>query len=89
MSLALATAQMSRLPPPERRAENAPGPYFVDDRCISCGACWRLAPELLTSHAVHTFAFFCRQPENEEAEALARAALHLCPVGAIQREEDA
>jgi ferredoxin len=69
-----------------RRPENAPGPYFVDDSCISCGACWRHAPELLVSHPVHTFAYFERQPENSAEEASAASALALCPVGAIKRE---
>lgn len=69
-----------------RRPENAPGPYYVNDSCISCGACWRLAPALLRSHPVHTFAFFGRQPETEAEKELAEAAVNLCPVGAIKRE---
>ena len=69
-----------------RRPENASGPYFIDDTCISCGACWRLAPELISSHPVHTFAFFSRQPGNTAETENAEAAVKLCPVNAIHQE---
>lgn len=77
-------ADYTRLADPARaRRENVPGAFFVDDACISCGACWNIAPDLIVSHPVHTYAFFGRQPAGERETELARAALQTCPVGAI------
>jgi len=73
--------------PKRRRSENAAGSFFIDDECISCGACWALAPLLIESHPVHTFAFFGRQPFGPEEKKLAFATIQLCPVGAIGEEK--
>ncbi len=70
------------------RKENSAGPFFTDDECISCGACWALAPALIKSHAIHTFAFFQRQPESIEEWKLCREALKICPVGAIGEKNE-
>ena len=66
-----------------RRIENAPGPYFVDDSCISCGACWREAPKNFASHKLHTFAFVFSQPKTMLEEGLCLTAKKICPVNAI------
>ena len=73
----------------KRRPENAPGCFFIDDECISCGACWRLAPTFIFSHSVHTFAFFSRQPVTDRETRVAEEALLICPVGAIGAEDSA
>lgn len=70
-----------------KRRENAPGAFFVNEECISCGACWQLAPELITSHPVHTYAFFSRQPAGEAELDRAREALLTCPVNAIGEQQ--
>ena len=75
--------------PSRRRAENANGPFFIDDECISCGACWRAAPSVISCHPVHTFAFFSRQPGTQAELAEAGEALRICPVGAIGIEDSA
>jgi ferredoxin len=72
-----------------RRPENVPGCFFIDEECISCGACWRLAPTFIFSHPVHTFAFFSRQPVTDRETRVAEEALLICPVGAIGTEDSA
>ncbi len=69
-----------------RRKENTAGRFFIDEECISCGACWKLAPDLIHSHIVHTFAYFARQPQNPQEEELSHEAIRICPVGAIGEE---
>lgn len=66
-----------------RRNENAAGAFFVDEDCISCGACWKLAAGSIKSHELHTYAFFYRQPISEGERELCRAAKEICPVKAI------
>jgi ferredoxin len=73
--------------PARRQPENAPGPFFIDEECISCGACWRIAPGWISSHPVHTFAFFSQQPQTAQEKELCLEALAMCPVGAIGKEE--
>ena len=66
-----------------RRTENVPGPFFVDEKCISCAACWNLAPVIFKSHPIETFAFVFHQPANLSETELCLAAQKLCPVAAI------
>lgn len=77
------TNSARRADPARAQPENAPGPFFVDDACISCGACWMIAPALISSHPVHTYAFFECAPERDGELKLAREAQLICPVGAI------
>ena len=63
-----------------RRAQNAPGLFFVDVTCIDCGTCRWMAPDTFAqrggkSAVVH-------QPENRAAQTAFRALVS-CPVGAI------
>lgn len=74
--------------PAKSREENIPGDFYVDDTCISCGACWRLDPAHFASHEIHTFAFVCLQPVTDDERKAAEAALEICPVNAIGRRED-
>lgn len=63
--------------------ENAPGKFYVDQKCISCGACWRKDPEHFKSHDIHTYAYIQHQPkENLELE-LCHEVRNICPVEAI------
>lgn len=62
-------------------AENVPGDWFVDLRCIDCGTCRYLAPEIFGEFAAYTGVV--RQPANEtELRQATRAAIS-CPVGSI------
>lgn len=63
--------------------ENVPGRYYVDDTCISCGACWLEAPENFMSHEVQAYSFVFKQPVNAEEEDQCRSAKEICPVEAI------
>ena len=58
--------------------QNAPGEWFVDDRCIDCGICRWLAPDSFGQGPGH--AIVSAQPSD--LEAAGRAALS-CPTGAI------
>jgi glyoxylase-like metal-dependent hydrolase (beta-lactamase superfamily II)/ferredoxin len=61
---------------------NAPGDLFVDDSCIACDACRRIAPRTFGG-AEDGQSFVARQPAAEEERTLALEALVACPVGAI------
>ena len=67
--------------PAQRLAANAPGPFFVDERCIDCGTCWQWDPDHFASsgHQAHVK----RQPTGPEATTRALLALRACPVAAI------
>ncbi|WP_242337129.1 MULTISPECIES: MBL fold metallo-hydrolase [Anaeromyxobacter] len=62
--------------------ENAPGDLFVDDRCISCDTCRRLAPATFGG-GEDDRAFVASQPSDGEARRRALLALVSCPVAAI------
>lgn len=66
--------------------DNAPGKYFVDDQCIDCDACRSEAPESFKRNDAHGYSYVFHQPENEEQEKKAQAALEACPVEAIGKE---
>lgn len=69
--------------PEEAVPENIKGRFKVLRNCISCAACWKLAPSLLKSHPVDTYAFFFKQPHGSEELSLAYQSLRICPVNAI------
>jgi glyoxylase-like metal-dependent hydrolase (beta-lactamase superfamily II) len=72
-----------------RYPDNAPGSFFVDDTCIDCDACRRIAPETFAEASDHSFV--ARQPEDEAERRRAMMALVACPTGSIGTEtrEDA
>ncbi len=63
-------------------AANAPGDLFVDDACIACDTCRRLAPSTFGGDEDDT-AFVARQPTSPAERRRALMALVACPVGAI------
>jgi glyoxylase-like metal-dependent hydrolase (beta-lactamase superfamily II)/ferredoxin len=72
---------MARLP--ARLDENAPGPFFVDDSCIDCGACREIAPGTFgRSHRLGQ-SFVTAQPVGGESELRALMALVACPTASI------
>ncbi|HET7826687.1 MAG TPA: MBL fold metallo-hydrolase [Anaeromyxobacter sp.] len=65
-----------------RSAANAPGDVFVDDSCIACDTCRRLAPATFGG-GEDDVAFVSRQPAPGEERRRAMMALVACPVAAI------
>jgi len=64
-----------------RRAENAPGEFYVDDTCIDCDACRWIAPRTFDSEGDQSRVF--HQPESEVEAQRARMALVACPTASI------
>jgi glyoxylase-like metal-dependent hydrolase (beta-lactamase superfamily II)/ferredoxin len=62
--------------------ENAPGDLFVDDTCIACDTCRRLAPSTYGG-AEDDRSFVQRQPRAPRERRQALLALVACPVAAI------
>ncbi len=65
-----------------RLAANAPGDVFVDDACIACDTCRRVAPATFGG-GEDDVAFVRRQPATAEERRRAMMALVSCPVAAI------
>ncbi|HET9595415.1 MAG TPA: MBL fold metallo-hydrolase [Anaeromyxobacteraceae bacterium] len=61
---------------------NAPGDLFVDDSCIACDTCRRIAPEAFGGGEDDP-SFVRRQPGSPAARHRALMALVACPVSAI------
>jgi len=64
-----------------RRAENAPGDFFVDDTCIDCDACRWIAPD--TFDRAGDMSRVRRQPRSPAEERRALMALVACPTASI------
>ncbi len=67
----------------QRDDRNAEGPWFVDTRCIDCGTCRELVPELF-GHAGDQ-SVVAVQPGGPEAEHRAWLAAEACPTRSIGR----
>ncbi|MEA2687022.1 MAG: hypothetical protein QOE93_2217 [Actinomycetota bacterium] len=72
---------MARIDQRDRR--NAAGPWFVDTRCIDCGTCHELVPELFG--AVGDQSVVAVQPDGADAEIRAWLAAEACPTQSIGR----
>lgn len=68
----------------DRNPESAPGDWFVDKRCIDCGASRHVAPGLVVSRG--DFSVFARQPETPEEVHQAWLAAEICPTRSIRTE---
>ncbi len=64
-------------------AQNAPGPFYVDDQCIECDLCRETAPANFARWDDGGHSYVYKQPDTPEEEALCREALQGCPVEAI------
>lgn len=62
-------------------AENVDGDWYVDLRCIDCGTCRYLAPEIFGEFAA--YAGVVKQPTTETELRQATRAAICCPVGSI------
>jgi glyoxylase-like metal-dependent hydrolase (beta-lactamase superfamily II)/ferredoxin len=67
--------------PARRYPDNAPGDFYVDDTCIDCDACRRIAPEVFAEASDHSFVR--SQPSSEPVRRRALMALVACPTGSI------
>ena len=67
----------------QRDPRNAEGAWFVDTRCIDCGTCRDLVPELFAE--VSGQSVVAVQPEKPEAEHRAWLAAEACPTRSIGR----
>ena len=67
----------------DRLPDNAPGPFFVDDRCIDCDACRQLAPSVFARSPRHGQSYVTAQPAGPAAEQRALRALVACPTASI------
>src|SRR6187397_2113217 len=65
-----------------RLAENAPGPFFVDDSCIDCAKCREVAPATFAS-SERGASFVFAQPADDAARHRALMALVACPTASI------
>lgn len=74
--------------PDSRRAPGgAAGDWFVDDRCINCGAARHVAPGLIVEH--QDSSVFSRQPSTPEEQHAAWLAAELCPTRSVRTESRA
>jgi ferredoxin len=67
----------------DRYEDNVIGKYFVDDQCIDCDLCRKVASEHFKRNEEGGYSYVHKQPETEEEEALCAEALTGCPVEAI------
>ena len=68
----------------QRDARNADGPWFVDTRCIDCGTCRDLVPELFAAVAGDQ-SVVAVQPDGPDGEHRAWLAAEACPTQSIGR----
>jgi glyoxylase-like metal-dependent hydrolase (beta-lactamase superfamily II) len=69
-----------------RHPGGAPGPWFVDDRCIDCDAARHVAPGLIVRNPGDGVSVFTRQPVTEEEVAMAWRAVLVCPTRSVGHE---
>ncbi len=69
-----------------RHPAGAPGPWFVDDRCIDCDAARHVAPGLIERNPGDGVSFFVRQPETPDEIAMAWRAVLVCPTRSVGHE---
>jgi len=66
-----------------RFPDNVPGPWYVNEDCISCGLCSELAPDnfRLSDDGDHNIVY--KQPDNAEEIEQCEEAMENCPVESI------
>lgn len=67
----------------QKKPDNVPGKFFVDEQCIDCDLCRETAPEFFKRNEDGGYSFVYRQPVAEQEIALCTEALEGCPVEAI------
>ncbi len=69
---------------PTRHPANASGDWYVDTRCINCGAAPDVAPGLIVERDGQSV--FARQPASREEIVMAQRARLLCPTASVRAE---
>ena len=69
-----------------RHEESVPGDWFIDDRCIGCGASFSIAPTLIRPTADGRQFVFRAQPLDDSQLKLAQLAAEVCPTASIRTE---
>ncbi|AXV06885.1 Metallo-beta-lactamase superfamily protein [Euzebya pacifica] len=67
----------------QRHPAGAPGPWFVDSRCIDCDAARHVAPGLIARNPSDGVSVFTRQPATAEEVAMAWRAVLVCPTRSV------
>ncbi len=67
----------------QRHPDNAAGDWYVDTRCIDCGTCREVVPELFAASASQSVVV--EQPVGTESERRAWLAADACPTASIGR----
>ncbi|WP_370327563.1 MBL fold metallo-hydrolase [Euzebya sp.] len=70
----------------QRHPAGAPGPWFVDERCIDCDAARHVAPGLIVRNPDDGVSVFARQPTTEAEVAMAWRAVLVCPTRSVGHE---
>ena len=65
----------------DRNPDSAPGDWYIDKRCIDCGASRDVAPGLVVHRRGKSV--FARQPANAEEERAAWRAVLVCPTASV------
>lgn len=68
----------------DRNPASAPGEWYIDRRCIDCGASREVAPGLVVHRRGKSV--FARQPANDEEGRAAWRALLVCPTASVGTE---
>lgn len=71
----------------DRHPAGAPGPWFVDDRCIDCDAARHVAPGLIERNPADGVSYFVRQPVTPEELDMAWRAVEVCPTRSVGHVE--
>jgi glyoxylase-like metal-dependent hydrolase (beta-lactamase superfamily II)/ferredoxin len=66
-----------------RHPEGVPGDWYIDDRCIGCGASFSIAPQLIVPTADGRQFVFRAQPLDDAQLKLAQLAAEVCPTASI------
>lgn len=64
-----------------------PGPFQVNDECITCSVCGDIAPEHFRLGEDEVLQVVYRQPQAPDELARCREALDHCPVEAIEERQ--
>jgi ferredoxin len=70
----------------QKIAENVPGKYYVDNRCVGCNICVEIAPQNFCSNLEEGYEYVCKQPTTDFEENLCVEAMDICPVNAIMND---
>ena len=69
--------------PSRRHPEGSDGDWFIDDRCIGCGASTSIAPGLIRERAMGVNTSSSANPLSQEDVVLAQQAAEVCPTRSI------